>query len=131
MKALFAPAIALLNRLRYPAKFAMLGAIAFLVIAFLLVQLAMSLRSNIVFAEKEREALGVTPKLLTAIQLTQQHRGLSSGLLNGNEDMRAPLQKKTADVAAAIATAAQARSAVQRPAAKGGRTARKIEVRRW
>ncbi len=100
MNALFAPAVALLNRMRYPRKFALLGVIALLVIGSLLVQLAMSLRENIDFAEREVDALGVVPRLLKVIQLSQQHRGLSSGLLNGNEEMRTPLQAKTAEVAA-------------------------------
>jgi len=102
MNALFAPAVALLNRMRYPKKFALLGVIALLVIGSLLVQLAMTLREDIDFAEKEVDALGITPRLLQVIQTTQQHRGLSSGLLNGNEEMRPLLQKKTGEVAAAI-----------------------------
>ena len=52
MNALFAPAVALLNRMRYPKKFALLGVIALLVIGSLLVQLAMTLRDDIDFAEK-------------------------------------------------------------------------------
>ncbi|MDD3328982.1 MAG: methyl-accepting chemotaxis protein [Zoogloea sp.] len=102
MNALFAPAVALLNRMRYPKKFALLGVIALLVIGSLLVQLAMTLREDIDFAEKEVDALGITPRLLQVIQTSQQHRGLSSGLLNGNEEMRPLLQKKTGEVAAAI-----------------------------
>ena len=51
MNALFAPAVALLNRMRYPKKFALLGVIALLVIGSLLVQLAMTLHEDIDFAE--------------------------------------------------------------------------------
>lgn len=102
MNALFSPAVALLNRMRYPKKFALLGVIALLVIGSLLVQLAMTLREDIDFAEKEVDALGIAPRLLQVIQTSQQHRGLSSGLLNGNEEMRPLLQKKTGEVAAAI-----------------------------
>ena len=108
MNALFAPAVALLNRMRYPKKFALLGVIALLVIGSLLVQLAMTLRENIDFAEKEVNALGVVPRLLKVIQVSQQHRGLSSGLLNGNEEMRTPLQKKTAEASAAFKAADEA-----------------------
>lgn len=108
MNALFAPAVALLNRMRYPKKFALLGVIALLVIGSLLVQLAMTLRESIDFAEKEVNALGVVPQLLKVIQVSQQHRGLSSGLLNGNEEMRAPLQKKTAEASAAFKAADEA-----------------------
>jgi methyl-accepting chemotaxis protein len=57
MKVIFAPAVAMLNRMRYPAKFALLGLIALLVIGFLLVQLALSLRESVVFTEREADAL--------------------------------------------------------------------------
>ena len=102
MKALFAPAILLLNRLRFPVKFALLGLIALLVVGALLFQLAMSLRESIVYAEKELEASERLPRVLKVIQLLQQHRGLSSGVLSGNEAMRPRLQKKTEEVVEAI-----------------------------
>mgnify|MGYP000647365288 FL=1 len=93
MKALFAPAILLLNRLRFPVKFALLGLIALLVVGALLFQLAMSLRESIVYAEKELEASERLPRVLKVIQLLQQHRGLSSGVLSGNEAMRPLLSR--------------------------------------
>jgi methyl-accepting chemotaxis protein len=101
MKALFAPAILLLNRLRFPVKFALLGLIALLVVGALLFQLAMSLRESIVYAE-ELEASERLPRVLKVIQLLQQHRGLSSGVLSGNEAMRPLLQKKTEEVVEAM-----------------------------
>ena len=102
MKALFTPAILLLNRLRFPSKFALLGLIALLVVGALLFQLAMSLRESIVYAEKELEASERLPRVLKVIQLLQQHRGLSSGVLSGNEAMRPLLQKKTEEVVEAM-----------------------------
>ena len=105
MKAIFAPAVAILNRMRYPAKFALLGLIALLVIGFLLVQLALSLRESVVFTEKEADALQRVPRLLKVLQVSQQHRGLSSGVLNGNEEMRPALQQKTGEMVAAMKAA--------------------------
>jgi methyl-accepting chemotaxis protein len=102
MQALFLPAIAVLNRMRYPAKFILVGSISGLVMLFLLVQLALSLRGDIDFARKESEALAITPRLIGVIQLSQQHRGISSGVLNGNESMRGALAAKTAEVSTAI-----------------------------
>ncbi|MBN9696901.1 MAG: methyl-accepting chemotaxis protein [Zoogloea sp.] len=107
MNAIFAPAVALLNRLRYPAKFTLLGLIALLAIGFLLGQLAVSLRASIDFTEKEREGMQRVPLILKVIELTQQHRGLSSGVLNGNEDLRPRLLKKTEELVAAMAAAEQ------------------------
>ena len=93
MKALFTPAILLLNRLRFPVKFALLGLIALLVVGALLFQLAMSLRESIVYAERELDASERLPRVLKVIQLLQQHRGLSSGVLSGNEAMRPLLSR--------------------------------------
>ena len=93
MKALFAPAILLLNRLRFPVKFALLGLIALLVVGALLFQLALSLRESIAYAEKELDASERLPRVLKVIQLLQQHRGLSSGVLSGNEAMRPLLSR--------------------------------------
>ena len=98
MRTLFAPAILLLNRLRFPVKFVLLGLIALLVVGALLVQLALSLRESIAYAEKELDASERLPRVLKVIQLLQQHRGLSSGVLSGNEAMRPLLQKKTEEV---------------------------------
>ncbi|NML28401.1 methyl-accepting chemotaxis protein [Zoogloea dura] len=121
MNAIFAPAVALLNRLRYPAKFTLLGFIALIAIGFLLGQLALSLRASIDFTEKELEGMKRVPAVLKVIELTQQHRGLSSGVLNGNEELRPRLLKKTEELAAAMA------------AAEGGLDARQTPLasRRW
>ncbi|MBP7393895.1 MAG: methyl-accepting chemotaxis protein [Zoogloea sp.] len=108
MKIIFAPAVAMLNRMRYPAKFALLGLIALLVIGFLLVQLALSLHESVAFAEKEADALQRVPRLLKVLQVFQQHRALSSGVLNGNEEMRPALQQKAGEMAAAMKAADEA-----------------------
>ena len=105
MKTLFSPAVAMLNRMRYPAKFTLLGVIAFLVVGFLLTQLTLSLRSSITFTESELDSIQRVPKLLKVLELTQQHRGLSSGVLNGNEELRPRLQKKTDELVQAMKAA--------------------------
>ena len=102
MKALFSPAVAMLNRMRYPAKFTLLGVIALLVVGFLLTQLTLSLRSSIAFTESELDSIQRVPRLLKVLELTQQHRGLSSGVLNGNEELRPRLQKKTDELVQAM-----------------------------
>lgn len=117
MKVFFSPAVSMLNRMRYPAKFTLLGLIAFVVVGFLLVQLTISLRSDIVFTEKEVSAMDGVPRVLKVIELMQQHRGLSSGVLNGNEELRPRLQKKTEEVVAAVAAAESALAADVAPTA--------------
>jgi len=108
MKALFSPAVAILNRMRYPAKFALLGVIALFVVGFLLAQLALSLRASIDFTEHELDSIRRVPKVLKVVELTQQHRGLSSGVLNGNEELRPRLQKKTEELVVAMKAADEA-----------------------
>jgi len=121
MNAIFAPAVALLNRLRYPAKFTLLGLIALIAIGFLLAQLTLSLRARIDFTEKEREAMNRVPLVLKVIELTQQHRGLSSGVLNGNEELRPRLLKKTDELVAAMVAAENGLDAQHTP----------LATRRW
>ncbi|WP_398310382.1 methyl-accepting chemotaxis protein [Zoogloea sp.] len=117
MKALFSPAVAMLNRMRYPAKFTLLGLIALLVIGFLLIQLTLSLRASIEFTEKELDSIQRVPRLLKVLELTQQHRGLSSGVLNGNEELRPRLQKKTEELVLAMKAADEALVADATPTA--------------
>ena len=126
MRTLFAPAILLLNRLRFPVKFALLGLITVLVVGILLLQLTMSLRASIVYAEKELATGERLPPVLKVIQLVQQHRGLSSSVLSGNEAMRPRLQNKTEEVVTAMGQADTALSGDAAPAA----AARWKEVRR-
>jgi methyl-accepting chemotaxis protein len=108
MSAFFSPAVAILNRMRYPAKFALLGVIALFVVGFLLAQLALSLRASIDFTEHELDSIRRVPKVLKVVELTQQHRGLSSGVLNGNEELRPRLQKKTEELVVAMKAADEA-----------------------
>ena len=121
MKTLFSPAVRVLDRMRYPAKFVLLGTIAFLVIGFLLVQLTLSLRSSITFTESELVSIDRVPGLLKVLELTQQHRGLSSGVLSGNEELRPRLTKKTDELVQAMAAADRLLLAEEAPSA----------VRRW
>ncbi|NTV11770.1 MAG: hypothetical protein HGA47_13510, partial [Zoogloea sp.] len=101
MKFLFEPGIALMNRLRYPWKFALVGAISLVVIGSLFGFFVSSLREDINFVHTERAALEAVPQMLKLIKLTQQHRGLAAGALNGNQEMRDKLGAKTAEVDAA------------------------------
>ena len=74
MRVLLTPAVALMNRLTYPLKFTVLGLLSFLVISFLLMSLAIELRSNIAASEKELAGLKIVQPTLQLIHQTQQHR---------------------------------------------------------
>ena len=103
MRTLFKPATALMNRLRYPAKFFLLGAAIGLVMLVLLATVYINLKRDIDTAENELAGLQMLKPLNLMVQHMQQHRGLSSGVLNGNEAMRAQRAAKEQDVEAALA----------------------------
>ncbi|HJW01901.1 MAG TPA: methyl-accepting chemotaxis protein [Azospira sp.] len=104
MKTLFAPAIGLMNRLAYPKKFGLIGLVALVAIAVLFVNLARQLQQQIHFAEREQAALTVILPLDQMVQYTQQHRGLSAGVINGDASLKAKEAAKAAEVAAAVKT---------------------------
>ena len=103
MQILFAPAIALMHRLTYPKKFALIGLVALIAIAVLFVNLSRQLQSQIHLANDELAALDVIVPMDRLVQTAQQHRGLSAGVINGD----ASLQPKEAAKAGEVKTALQ------------------------
>ena len=88
MKQFFSPAIALMGRLRYASKFMLLGGALSVVIVILLYVLTSALNRDIRVAEDELAGLQMLKPMNRMVQFMQQHRGLSSGVLNGNEAMK-------------------------------------------
>src|SRR5574343_146649 len=116
MQALFSPAVALMNNLRYRSKFMLIGVAVGIAIAVLLYSVFSSLNRDIVTARHELEGLQMIKPLNRMTQFMQQHRGLSSGVLNGNEAMKDKRAAKEKDVAAALAAADEALSPALREA---------------
>ena len=104
MKTLFIPAIRLMNQLRYPSKFLLLGTAVSLVILILLFSVFQSLSRDIDMATHQLEGLQMLKPLNRSVQYLQQHRGLSAGLLGGNEGMREKRLTKEKEAADAIQT---------------------------
>ncbi|WP_295002529.1 methyl-accepting chemotaxis protein [uncultured Dechloromonas sp.] len=107
MQALFSPAVALMNNLRYRSKFMLLGAAVGIVIVLLLFSVFSSLNRDIVTARHELEGLSMIKPLNKMAQFMQQHRGLSSGVLSGNEamkDKRAAKEKEVSEAVSAVET---------------------------
>lgn len=77
------PATALVNRLSFPKKFALLWLIPLLAISVALYSLSSELQDHLTSARKEVEGLALIESLAKTIQLMQKHRGLSSGILGG------------------------------------------------
>ena len=88
MRALFMPAVALMNRLRFRAKFVFLGSALIVVLLVLLYTLFINLSRDIDTAKHELAGLQMLKPMNRSVQFMQQHRGLSSGVLNGNEAMK-------------------------------------------
>ncbi len=106
MNVLFAPAVAVMNRLRYPKKFALLGLVALVAIISLQTMLYRELTNVIEPSRRELAGLEVVEVLNKLVGAIQQHRGLSSGVLNGNEALKERRAGKEKDVIAALASVA-------------------------
>jgi len=90
-----------MNRLRYPGKFFVLGSAVAVVMLVLLFTVFTNLKRDIDTADKELAGLQILKPMNRTVQFMQQHRGLSSGVLNGNEamkDKRAAKEKEVEEV---------------------------------
>jgi methyl-accepting chemotaxis protein len=88
MQSLFSPAVALMNRLRYPGKFMLLGLAVAVVMLSLLFSVFKTLNRDIDVANNELAGVQMLKPMNRAVQAIQQHRGLSAGVLGGNEGMK-------------------------------------------
>ena len=88
MKFLFYPAIALMNRLGYTKKFALLGLLFLIAIGILTYSLFVSLDSVIRTSQQQLESITLIKPISRTVQGIQMHRGLSAALLGGNQAMR-------------------------------------------
>ncbi|MBS1198748.1 MAG: Histidine kinase, region:Bacterial chemotaxis sensory transducer [Proteobacteria bacterium] len=102
MQALFSPSTALMNRLRYPMKFSSMGILLILVIAGLLSGLYGQFAETITATRQEMEGVRLIKPMTLLAQAMQQHRGLSSGVLNGNQGLAERRSAKERDVSAAF-----------------------------
>jgi len=102
MQAIFSPAIALMNRLRYNSKFLLLGAAIMVVMLVLMYSVFSFLSRDIQTARDELAGLQMLKPVNQMVQAMQQHRGLSSGVLNGNDAMKDKRAAKQNEVAAAV-----------------------------
>jgi len=86
VKALFNPAINLMNNLSYFRKFIVLGGLSLLALLIVSISLTTHFTDSISTANKQLEGLSQSQKTSRLIQLLQQHRGTSTAALaNINE----------------------------------------------
>ncbi|MFZ2854986.1 MAG: methyl-accepting chemotaxis protein [Rhodocyclaceae bacterium] len=100
--AIFRPAAALSNRLRFTLKFALVGLIGGLVISVLLGSIFLSLSRDITHADRQIASLQVITPLFQLTQNLQKHRGLSAGYLGGKEEMLPSLKALEKEVLHAL-----------------------------
>jgi methyl-accepting chemotaxis protein len=103
MKALFAPATALMDRLRYTQKLLLIVVVVAIAIVLLLSTIYARLNQEILVAQQEISGLQMLKPANRVVQFMQQHRGMSFGFLNGDSTMRAPLAEKEKQVSHALA----------------------------
>src|SRR3989338_10006205 len=85
LQAFFAPAVAMMRRLNVAGKFMLLGLMSLVAIAVVMYSLFASLDQVISFSQRELQGLELIKPFPKAIQALQEHRGLSAGLLGGDE----------------------------------------------
>lgn len=106
IQRVFFPAIALMNRMAYSKKFALLGLMSLIAIVVALYSLFAALDRVILTSQKELEGLAFIKPFSLTLQFLQQHRGLSAGLLSGDEagmrEPRAAVERKVAGTFSAL-----------------------------
>lgn len=102
MIKLFSPATALMNRLNYTQKFMTLGLIYLVALTVVVCSLYASLNQTVLTSQRQLEGIELIKPISRAVQLIQQHRGLSTGVLNGNAAMRTQREAKEIEATAAL-----------------------------
>ena len=105
MELLVLPAIRLMNRLRFAQKFLLVGALAALATTFVFVHLFATLIGNLRATERELAGIEAIRPVLQLVNDLQQHRGLSNGVINGNEELAPRRAQKEKDATDSFARA--------------------------
>ncbi len=98
MKQLFNPAIALMNRLKYPQKFLLISLLFILPLALVMTSLIQQINSRIDFAQKEIYGDAYLRPLRQLFEHTLQRRALVYEYLNGNTAIEAELQSNQTQI---------------------------------
>ncbi|MDR9437656.1 MAG: nitrate- and nitrite sensing domain-containing protein, partial [Thiohalophilus sp.] len=102
MKALFNPAVYLMNRFRYPIKFGLIFVVVMIPLIVLTSILFSNLDNEIAFLKNERNGLAYIKTAREPVQFIQQHRGLTAAYLNGDETLRNAIMQKRDQVDSAL-----------------------------
>ncbi|HEU0219903.1 MAG TPA: PAS domain S-box protein, partial [Gallionella sp.] len=88
LQAFFSPAVAMMGRLNVAGKFMLLGLMSLAAMAVVMYSLFVSLERDIGFSQRELQGLELIKPFPHAVRMLQRHRGLSAGLLGGDEAIR-------------------------------------------
>jgi signal transduction histidine kinase/DNA-binding NarL/FixJ family response regulator len=103
MTRLLGPAVALMNRLRYPQKFALISSLFAIPIAFMMILWLIELHSRMAFTARERAGVEVVAALNHVLEPLEASRGLRSLAAAGDASARERLEKERIRLAAAAA----------------------------
>ena len=104
MRSFFSPAIALMNHLGYTRKFFLLALISTIAFVAVVSSLFANLNEEVRISQHELEGITLIRPISKAMQLIQQHRGLSVGALGGIEAMRDKLASREREIAESLNT---------------------------
>ncbi|MBS1211199.1 MAG: methyl-accepting chemotaxis transducer, partial [Proteobacteria bacterium] len=79
LSILLAPAVLVLKRLRYPARFGLIAAIASISVLYFMVTLAVQMRANLASSVREQSGLEVHSISIVALQRVQTFIGMAQG----------------------------------------------------
>lgn len=102
MKFIFAPAIALMQRLNYTKKLPLLVSMLMLAVALVMVTLFTHLNQGIQTSQRQLQGLAMIQPATRAVQLVQQHRGMSAALLSGTSPLLTQRARREAGVDQAL-----------------------------
>ncbi len=94
MKNLFAPAVFLMNHVRYPVKFLIIFLMVMTPLVILSLNLITSFNKDIAFLKKEHTGLTYIKTVRQPIEQIQQHRGMMAAYLNGATEFRDRIMQK-------------------------------------
>ncbi|GAB4295465.1 MAG: methyl-accepting chemotaxis protein [Thiohalomonadaceae bacterium] len=129
MDMVFKPGIGLLNRLRYPHKFLLIGLIFLAPLVVMGYFLIDEVNQRIRFMEQERLGIEYIAQLRKPIADIQQHRGMSAAFLNGDASFRERMAQRQAAIDAHFATLRSVDSRLGRALKSGDKLA--MLERQW
>ncbi len=102
MRPFFSPAINVMTRLSYSRKLMLMGLITLVALTVVVYSLFTSLNQTIQLSQRQLQGLALIEPITRTMQVIQQHRGISSVLLGGNETMRGRYASKEVAVGKAF-----------------------------